>query len=415
MNSYEEIVSQSSQNAFLVGGIRGTAGFSSAKIGNTTQIYNGRQSTSFGSQNLVQIQPLTSVPSNLLESGGYIDYVVRSPAQFFVEDLTIEIKINNNGATPCVMPMSFFLADKIEVYAGTQLLGTEEGVANYLKTMLCTVPSQLEVIAPFFNVNPLTYVEKGTLLNGTTASYFLPVNQVLKNTVPSLINEELRIRIHYAKKSTYDATADISLVSTVLWLEGKVLHPTDYAVYAQNYLSGSFIHRFYESRIHRFPMNITPASELTAVLSSLNGNYIGFMVYVQASNATSVNLHTPLANVIDNMYFTDQTSKILFGGATNSKELLKYRASTEYAGSRLFAIKDFIPVSVSPSIWSDWLTGSISGCVYLKCQGEKLVINTESSFGAFFPAGLGTQNVTVMGIQASGWKLTQAGKLVAIR
>jgi hypothetical protein len=200
MNSYDDIVLQSSQNAFLVGGIRQTAGFSSSKIGTLTQIYNGRQSTSFGSQNLVQIQPLTSVPSNLLESGGYIDYVVRSPPQFFVADLTIEIKIKNNGLTAATMPMSFFLADKIEVYAGTALLGTEEGVANYLKTMLCTVPSQLEVIAPYFNVNPSTYVEGGVLNSGSTLSYFLPVNQVLKNTVPSLINEELRIRIHYAKK-----------------------------------------------------------------------------------------------------------------------------------------------------------------------------------------------------------------------
>ena len=162
-------------------------------------------------------------------------------------------------------------------------------------------------------------------------------------------------------------------------------------------------------------MNIMANSELTAVLSSLNGNYIGFMVYVQHSNATSIHLHTPIPNVIDNMYFTDQTSKILFGGATNSKELLKYRASTEYAGSRLFTLKDFIPISVSPSIWSDWLTGSISGCVYLKCQGEKLVINTESAFAGMLAGGLGTQNVTVLGIQASGFKLTSTGKLVAIR
>ena len=65
--------------------------------------------------------------------------------------------------------------------------------------MLCTVPSQLEVIAPYFNVNPSTYVEGSVLNSGSTASYFLPVNQVLKNTVPSLINEELRIRIHYVK------------------------------------------------------------------------------------------------------------------------------------------------------------------------------------------------------------------------
>ena len=43
------------------------------------------------------------------------------------------------------------------------------------------------------------------------------------------------------------------------------------------------------------------------------------------------------------------------------------------------------------------------------------MINTESAFAGMLAGGLGTQNITVLGIQASGFKLTSTGKLVAIR
>ena len=412
--SYEQIISESSQNAFIVGGAKSSTSFISSKIGANTQVYNARQGTRFATQNLVQIQPLTSVPQNLIESGGYIDYQLRTPQGFLIDDLSLEIKIKNNGAAAAKLPMSFFLADRVEFYAGTQLLGTEEHFANYLKTMLTTVPSQLEVSAPYFNVNHSTYVELEELAAGSTKSYMLPVNQIFKNLIPSLINEELRIRVHYASKNSYDTTADLSLISTVLWIDGRILHSSDYKIYADNYLSGNFIHRTYESRIHKFPMNITNGSELTAVLSSMHGTFLGFFVYVQHSNATSTDLHTPLSNVIDTLHLCDQTSKILFGGSTNSRELLKYRGSQEYTGSRLFSIKDIIPISVSPNIWSDWVTGSLSGVVSLRAMGEKLIVNTESVF-PFGSTTLGTQNICIIGIQSTALKISKAGKIIALR
>ena len=412
--SYEQIISESSQNAFLIGGAKASSGSISSKIGQNNQVYNARQGTKFATQNLVQIQPLTSVPQNLLTTGGYIDYQIRTPPGFLVEDLSIEIKIKNNGVSEATMPMSFFLVDKIEQFAGTQLLGTEENFANYLKTMLTTVPSQLEVSAPYFNVDSDTYVEKSNLAAGQTGIYYLPVNQIFKNTVPSLINEELRIRVHYAAKSHYDATADLSLISTVMYLDGKNLHQSDYKIYADNYLSGNFIHRYYESRIHKFPQNIMAGSELTSVLSSMHGNFISMFVYVQHSNATSTDLHTPLPNVIDTLHLCDQTSKILLGGSTNSKELLKYRASQEFTGSRLFSVKDIIPINISPSVWGDWISGSMSGCINLLARGEKLVVNTEPIF-ALGATSLGNQNVCVLSVQASAYKVTKAGKVVAIR
>ena len=60
--SYEQIISESSQNAFIVGGARSSSGFISSKIGANNQVYNARQGTKFATQNLVQVQPLTSVP-----------------------------------------------------------------------------------------------------------------------------------------------------------------------------------------------------------------------------------------------------------------------------------------------------------------------------------------------------------------
>ena len=178
--SYEQIISESSQNAFLIGGAKSSSSFISSKIGANTQVYNARQGTRFATQNLVQIQPLTSVPQNLLESGGYIDYQLRTPQGFLIDDLSLEIKIKNNGVASAKLPMSFFLADKVEFYSGTQLLGSEEGFSNYLKTMLTTVPSQLEVSAPYYNVNHETYVELEELPAGQTKRYMLPVNQIFE-------------------------------------------------------------------------------------------------------------------------------------------------------------------------------------------------------------------------------------------
>ena len=81
--SYESIIQESSQNAFLIGGAKASSSFLSSKIGQNNQVYNARQGTRFATQNLVQIQPLTSVPQNLLTTGGYIDYQIRTPPGFF--------------------------------------------------------------------------------------------------------------------------------------------------------------------------------------------------------------------------------------------------------------------------------------------------------------------------------------------
>ena len=415
MNSYEQILGKSQQASYILGGAKPTASFGSSKIGSTTQVYAARQGTSYATQQLVQVQPLSSVPANIFESGGFVDYIVRTPPAFVMEDLFIELKIKNNGLNPALMPMVWFLAEKVEVFAGTTLLSTEEAFSSYLKTMLCTIPSQLEVVAPYYNINPTTYLEAGNLAANTTKSYFLPVDQILKNLVPSLINEEIRIRVHYVAKSSFDETADLSLVSSVLWLEGRIMNPTDHQITAQNYLSGSFIHRYFEGRISKHPQNITASSELTSVLSSFNGSFIGFFVYGQNQNPRGVEKHTPLMSFIDTLHMTDATSRILYGGSTTSRELLKYRASTEFAGSRLLSLKDITPISVSPSIWLDWTTGSVSGATYLEAKGEKLVINTEPSFFGGSVSYGNNNNVCVLGIQVSAFKLTSAGKVVALR
>ena len=146
----------------------------------------------------------------------------------------------------------------------------------------------------------------------------------------------------------------------------------------------------------------------------MHGNFIAAFVYVQHSNATSTDLHSPLPNVIDTLHLADHTSKILLGGSTNSKELLKYRGSQEFLGSRLFSVKDIIPISISPNVWGDWTSGSMSGCISLRAIGEKLVLHTESLF-PFGATSLGNQNICILGVQTSAFKLLKNAKIVAIR
>ena len=304
---------------------------------------------------------------------------------------------------------AFNMVNRIEYFSGSTLVCNIN--PDYLNLSHLLLNPDATITNQAGTTNLQTDTPMVPMLIGEIKTYILKITGAFQGIYPSLIREQLRIRIHWSAEDTFFIPSGCK-VSTppVLLIESTALSSSDCASIMSVYNSNPFRHRFVEPRMVSETKTLAANSKYTVSLSNLNGIYSAFLVWAHPKAmkfASSIMFHT---NAFDRVWLTDSNGSILQGGSELTITQRQFMVSSSFP-STFFSTnrgKCVAPIVFSHRIHSDWSSGSCHGVQMLLSQGETLHLTTVSSL-------LPTEYViNVMGLHMSGYRV-QDGRLISMR
>jgi hypothetical protein len=283
----------------------------------------------------------------------------------------------------------------------------------YLKGTMSKTNEQVFATSKFSNLKyesatGMMVVTDTMLQPNETKTLFLPVTGCFHTLIPAFINEDLRMRVHFAKETAFSgASSGLILAGTRLLVEACNMHQADLNEVQSVYASNKMSVRYFEPRTQRVPVTITPSSTYQINLQNFFGNFASLWVISQYQGATlQQGLYT--LTDFDKLWLTNSSNEVMFGGLIHEAEWLKYSSSRFYpssyiSGANVFAFNN----SMNPNM--DILTGTHHGSFALHAKGEALNFTTGGGINAN-----GARQIVMVGWHASCLRI-QNGNVVVLR
>ena len=360
-----------------------------------------------------------AVPTNIFASGGgFVEFSLPRLSKK-IDRVTLEFKItnSNSGGTTAADTRAILAAvqaiDHIEYFAGTSFLMATDYLAMRLKEILCKTNEHIVATSKYSNAKVDTgtryyNVTDATIAPLETKTFYVNVTECFHSLIPSFLNEDLRMRVHFAKESAFSGlNTGLVLAGTRLLVEACNLHPDDLDEVQSVYGSNKMSVRYYEPRTQRVPITLSASSTYQVNLQNFFGNFVSLWVLSQTQGATLLNGLASLGD-FNKLWLTNSSNEVMFGGLIHDAEWLKYSASRFYPSSSLGSANVFaFNASMNPNM--DIQTGTHHGSFALHAKGEALNFSTGSVI-----SGTGARQVVLIGWHASCLRI-QNGTVVVLR
>ena len=358
-----------------------------------------------------------AVPTNVFQNGGgYVEFALPRLSKK-IDEITLELQITNTNGTEVeakAIMAACLLVDHIEYFAGTSFLMSMDFLAYRFREAMTKTDESLGATAEFSNTRIDSSSKQlgtydSTISSGETKTFYLPVTNCFKTLIPAFLNEDLRMRVHFAKERAFTAANDSGLVlgNARLLIEACNMHSNDLADVKAVYESGSMSVRYYEPRTQKIPLTIATSSNYQISLQNLYGNFVSLWVCSQVNDPSILNSLDTLRD-FESLWLTNSSNEVMFGGTTTSASWLLYSASRFYPSSFLGA--EFLysfNASMNPSM--DLLTGTHHGSFQLHAKGEALNFTTKGTL-----VTNATRQIVLIGWHASLLRI-QNGSVVVLR
>ena len=371
-------------------------------------IFPAHQSSSHSTIETATIIANTAVPTNIMASGGYIEFNIPMHLKT-IETLTLELILLNNTGADAVLNVVWSAIDKIEYFSGSSFLGLSEQLSMFLRHCLCHSNEQIDSMSRATNITSGQGTQDALLEAHTTRNMYLDVTEMLKGLCPGLLNETLRLHVHFAKEmESLTTTANaIQLTGARVMMESVDIGAGELADLRQVYESNKFTHRYYEARVQRVPLTIAPSSNYTISLQNFYGNFSQLWVMVQSDIKNFLTGYF-LAPEIESLYISDSANRIAQGGNVLKGDWVRFQHARSFPSS-FMALKPIYPLISSKNAFVDLQSGKHSGSLQLSAKGEALNFQTTS-----LATATGNRVVVIIGWHASALRV-QNGNVVVLR
>ena len=378
---------------------------------NVKTIWPSHQTSSHFTIETNSIIANTAVPNSIMHSGGFIEFIVpRHNKRIVTLSLELVMSVPSHHPSTLIRPI-FAAIEKIEYFSGSSFLGASDYDSNYLRHCLLHSDEQLANMSSYTNVSPANnFREKDAEFTpGTTRTFYMDVTEMLQNLVPGLLNETLRLRVHFARGDLtfYSGLNSVAVDSAKVLLECETLTDGALSEIKQIYDSNKFSSRYFEARVQRVPLTMSPASNYQISLQNFFGNFSQLWICMGA-NMSSYMTTFAYADFLQSAYVTNAANQIMMGGTIQNAKWLRYMNAKSFPSSFINS-QAVYPLVASKAGFVDLKSGKHSGSLLLTARGESLHLLTNDQT----PEGFALY-VTIIGWHASCIRV-QNGNIIVLR
>jgi len=359
------------------------------------------------------VRSTQAVPEKLFQSGGgYIDFTLPRLTKK-IDELTLSMTIKNPSVTAAInMLPNVVTITHVEYFSGTSFLMTSDFMAIRTKELMTQTSDKHLATSKYSNVRidpatggALTFDASINPLEQRTV--FLSLTGCFHGLIPGFLNEDLRLRVHFADDKVFSsAESGLLLTSATVLLETCVLQEAELAEVEAVYRSNKLSIRYFEPRVQRIPVSLAASGTYQVNLQNFFGNFVSLWVMLQYQSGVTADAISTLEE-LETLWITDASNQTMFGGLIHSKDWLRYSASRYYPSACLGNAHIYaFNASMHPA--QDIVTGSHGGSFALHAKGESLNFTTASTMGSH------DRQVTIIGWHASCLRV-QNGNIVALR
>ena len=303
---------------------------------------------------VVVVNPATSVPSNVFDAGGaFVDVFLDDDSKIHkLREIYLEFDLTNDDALALTPGVTDFMLERYETFLGEKSLGTTHAISNYLSEKAFLNYDETICVQDDYNIDPLTYDESTTTMAAAeTKKFRINITGPLRGTgifVPGVGNQKIKITIYFNNVANWAVSANpvVSATNFRVLVEHTKLNKKNYDSEMTMYKQLGIRLRYLDPRYTKHAHSDVAGTENSQRISNLSGLSAMYFVVLRNQNPTGANL--TVFNSIEDMYVSDGSSNIV-GGSTLKGAHLKFQSHKKLP-SRLCYLKDvyFLPWCESP-------------------------------------------------------------------
>lgn len=348
-----------------------------------SDLYRSRESASVKAQLEVvsQQQPSTSVPANIVVSGGSFDFRIE-PSIDIVEKMYLIIQIYNGDSSAVVIQPSQLLIDRYEVYAdnGNRLLTQVYNTENWNNNAFLSF-SSWNVLAPFFGSDS-SYSTAGVSIAATSYktlylplySFFVPLKLALGGLKSTLL-----LRFYFGNNNVISGnSASLILSNTYLQLRGLMLPQAAKLERNKSYMTIPQSLPYIGYQRQTVSQTFQSSSTYDFVLSGIRGlaSYMWFVVRALPLSASNEASYIKM----DSFDVTTQDGASILGYYRRLYSDMQVSFAENHDSMFINYVNAHF-IAFSSDYQRDFIDGSVSGC-YPFTSYERLSITTPSTLSA---------------------------------
>lgn len=379
-----------------------------------TSLFPRHQTSSHDTIDTHSVISTQAVPNMMFQNGGgYIDFTLPRLMKK-IDEITLEVMIKNPSAILSrLMLAAVQCVTHVEYFSGTSFLMSTDFLAMRMKHLMTQTSDRVLATSPFTNIRIdskdgayATY-DNG-IETGEEKTFFIPVTGCFHSLIPGFLNEDLRIRVHFADEANFSgADFGLYLTGSRLLVEATNLLPAELSEVEAVYRSNTLSVRYYEPRVQRIPIVIGGSGTYQVNLQNFFGNFVSLWVLIQ-NQAIALTTGVLTLDEVDRLWMSDASGQTMFGGLVHTSEWLRY-SNARFYPSAFLASTFMYAFNASQHPQQDLLTGSHGGSFALHAKGESLNFITKSTVSSN-----SARHVVVIGWHASCLRI-QNGNIVALR
>lgn len=295
----------------------------------------------------------TSVPTNVLESGGTVQFKI-SKNDIVVQGVTLEINVTETGssnpATPTIAPL---MIGTIEWWAngGGQKIMTVHGEQILFDIGMALDDGDLDSASRVLNMNA-RFQEPKEIPAGGSARYYIPlVSSPLtsrRGIYLGNLSGDLICRIHFvASKESGSGTLSVLNNDMHLHLHTLELPEDDMEDMRKDFTTKDIALRVLEATVQSWEsVSLAASTEFVRELSGMtNVDSVWSIVTIRSGTSNTSGARRLFVDPGDTAQYTllDQSSNDLYGGSQLEYGLIRYLESPKFYSGTIFREKPLIP------------------------------------------------------------------------
>ena len=325
------------------------------------------------------IPPQTSLSSRAFNSGSnFIDFEIPRGSINILKSVTLCMEIVNPDLTNKLMlPVSYNLIDRIEIYFGSTLVETVLSEGLYINHCTNRSEAQLEILANSTCVDPNSFDNHSLYsmvdANGTeTKELYVRLYSLLTTSnlfLPGIV-EDIRLRVHFCAYSkwkmpsitaVYTAPTETPVLQKVeLRVQHVVLNQSNYNKLQTLYRNNQINIKYLDHRFQSYSVNAQANVSINHVLSSINGLISHMYILMRNQNPTGLSITD--YQKINRYYIADSSGSSITNGIQYSDEYARGPYSSDhFEHSKFFSVKRVYPICFSNDVFTSINTANNMG------------------------------------------------------
>ena len=375
---------------------------------NGKSIWPSHQTSTHSTMETSTVMSSTAISAAILDAGGYIEFSLPKLNRK-IDTLTLEVTLTG-GDSLVGIRQAFLMVDKVEYFAGSSFLGSSDWMSSYLHHCLMNSDEMILAKSRHTNTGADFQVQTQSLQADEERVFYIPVTGMLQGLCPGLLNESLRLRVHFSKDLftvKLPTQAAPSVTKCHLLMEAVSMTPGEVSELASVYQSNKFTHRYHEPRVQRVNVTMNPAQNFTVSLQNFYGSFSQIWVAIISASVDPI-YATTFIDELKSLHITTSDSKIAMGGSILQGSWVQYAHADSFPSSFLHNHAVY-PLCASKHPFVGLAQGSHNGSLDLTARGETLHILSPSTAVPSTP-----RKILIVGWHVSALRV-QNGNIVALR